>query len=56
MTAALGCLAKGSGCGSFVPSSTWSGIGGAMTWSINWDASNGYSFLNTVGPYLSSLS
>jgi chitinase len=55
VTAALGCLAKGSGCGSFVPTSTWPGIGGAMDWSINWDASNGYSFLNTVGPYLSSL-
>ena len=56
VTAALGCLAKGSGCGSFVPSSTWPGIGGAMTWSINWDASNGYSFLNTVSPYLASMS
>jgi chitinase len=56
VTAALGCLAKGTGCGSFVPSGTWPGIGGAMDWSINWDASNGYSFLNTVGPYLSSLS
>ena len=56
VTTALGCLAKGSGCGSFVPTSTWPGIGGAMDWSINWDASNGYSFLNTVGPYLSSLS
>jgi chitinase len=56
VTAALGCLAKGSGCGSFVPASTWSGIGGAMDWSINWDASNGYAFANTVGPYLSSLS
>jgi chitinase len=55
VTAALGCLAKGTGCGSFVPPSTWPGIGGAMDWSINWDASNGYSFENTVGPYLSSL-
>ena len=56
VTAALGCLAKGSGCGSFVPSTTWSGIGGAMTWSINWDASNGYGFLDTVSPYLASMS
>ncbi|HET9172434.1 MAG TPA: glycosyl hydrolase family 18 protein [Actinospica sp.] len=55
VTAALGCLAKGTGCGSFVPNGTWPGIGGAMDWSINWDASNGYAFLNTVGPYLSSL-
>jgi len=26
-----------------------------MTWSINWDASNGYNFANTVSPYLRSL-
>jgi chitinase len=55
VTAALGCLAKGTGCGSFVPGTTYPGIGGAMDWSINWDASNGYSFLDTVGAYLSSL-
>jgi len=26
-----------------------------MTWSINWDASNGYAFADTVAPYLSTL-
>jgi chitinase len=52
---ALGCLAAGSGCGTFVPPATYPSIGGAMTWSINWDASNGYNFANTVGPYLASL-
>jgi chitinase len=26
-----------------------------MTWSINWDASNGYNFANTVAPHLASL-
>ena len=56
VNAALDCLATGANCGSFVPPSKWPGIGGAMTWSINWDASNGYAFLNTVGPYLSSMS
>jgi chitinase len=56
VTAALGCLAKGTGCGSFVPTSTWPGIGGAMDWSINWDASNGYAFESTVSAYLSSMS
>jgi chitinase len=50
----LACLATGSNCGSFVPPSHWS-VRGAMTWSINWDASNGYNFANTVGPYLNSL-
>ncbi|HEY3955828.1 MAG TPA: glycoside hydrolase family 18 protein [Streptosporangiaceae bacterium] len=52
---ALDCLATGSSCGSFVPPSTYPAIRGAMTWSINWDASNGYNFADTVGPYLSSL-
>jgi chitinase len=52
---ALDCLATGSSCGTFVPPSTYPTIRGAMTWSINWDASNGYNFADTVGPYLSSL-
>jgi chitinase len=26
-----------------------------MTWSINWDASNGYSFADTAAPYLATL-
>jgi chitinase len=52
---ALDCLASGTNCGSFVPPSTWPGIGGAMTWSINWDASNGYAFLNTVGAHLAAM-
>jgi chitinase len=52
---ALDCLAAGANCGSFTPPSTWPAIGGAMTWSINWDASNGYNFADTVAPYLKSL-
>jgi chitinase len=52
---ALDCLASGANCGSFVPPETWPGIRGAMTWSINWDAANGYNFANTVSPYLSTL-
>lgn len=28
---------------------------GLMTWSINWDASNGYEFANNHGPYLGAL-
>ncbi|MGH3157488.1 MAG: chitinase [Streptosporangiaceae bacterium] len=52
---ALDCLATGSSCGSFVPPSTYPSIRGAMTWSINWDAANGYNFADTVAPYLSSL-
>jgi chitinase len=52
---ALDCLAARANCGSFVPSSAYPGIRGAMTWSINWDASNGYNFANTVAPYLATL-
>lgn len=52
---ALDCLATGSGCSGFAPPTTWPAIGGAMTWSINWDAANGYEFLRTVSPHLQSM-
>src|ERR1700733_2098361 len=55
VNAALDCLATGADCGSFVPPKTWPGIRGVMTWSINWDASNGYNFAATVAPYLETL-
>lgn len=52
---ALDCLAAHQNCGSFVPPATWPGIRGVMTWSINWDASNGYNFAGTVAPHLATL-
>jgi len=52
---ALDCLAARTNCGSFVPSAAYPAIRGAMTWSINWDASNGYNFASTVAPHLASL-
>ena len=52
---ALDCLATQQNCGSFVPPTTWPGIRGVMTWSINWDASNGYNFAATVAPYLETV-
>jgi chitinase len=52
---ALDCLAARQNCGSFVPPTSWPGIRGVMTWSINWDASNGYNFADTVAPYLATL-
>lgn len=55
VNSALNCLATGSGCTGFTPPATWPTIGGAMTWSINWDAANGYEFLRTVSPYLQSM-
>ena len=55
VNAALDCLATGNNCGSFKPSTTYPAIRGAMTWSVNWDASNGSNFANTVGGHLPSL-
>ncbi|MCU1678772.1 MAG: chitinase family 18 [Frankiales bacterium] len=52
---ALDCLAVGTNCGSFRPSTTYPGIRGAMTWSINWDASQGYSWINAISPHLAGL-
>jgi chitinase len=52
---ALDCLAARASCGSFVPSAAYPAIRGVMTWSINWDASNGYNFAGTVAPYLATL-
>ncbi|WSL80769.1 glycosyl hydrolase family 18 protein [Kitasatospora sp. NBC_01266] len=53
---ALDCLANGTNCGSFKPPTSWPGIGGAMTWSTNWDASNGNSIATTVGGHLHGMS
>jgi chitinase len=52
---ALDCLARGTNCGTFHPPHTYPGIRGAMTWSINWDVTNGNSFANTVKPHLATL-
>ncbi len=55
VNAALDCLAAGTNCGSFHPTTTWPGIRGAMTWSINWDASNGYAWVNAISAHLGSV-
>jgi chitinase/chitodextrinase len=52
---ALSCLASGTSCGSFKPSTTYPGIRGAMTWSINWDASNNYQWVNTIAGYINNV-
>jgi chitinase len=52
---ALNCLARAQNCGSFVPPRTYPAIRGAMTWSINWDVSNGNNFARTVRPFLNTL-
>jgi chitinase len=52
---ALDCLTAGTNCGSYKPTAKYPTLRGAMTWSINWDASNGYNWANTVGGHLGSL-
>nr|WP_255430014.1 chitinase [Streptomonospora sp. PA3] len=49
---ALDCLEQGRNCGAFTPSEPYGPIGGAMTWSINWDATNGYAFADALGARL----
>jgi chitinase len=55
VNSALDCLARGTNCGSFRPPTTWPGIRGAMTWSINWDVTGGNAFANTIKPHLATL-
>ncbi|MEU9045813.1 MULTISPECIES: glycosyl hydrolase family 18 protein [unclassified Kitasatospora] len=52
---ALDCLASGTGCGSYKPDATWPGIGGAMTWSTNWDARAGNPVAGTIGAHLHAM-
>ncbi|MFF3115298.1 chitinase [Kitasatospora sp. NPDC057904] len=55
VNAALDCLAAGTDCGSYRPGTTWPGIGGAMTWSTNWDASAGSPVAGTIGAHLHAM-
>jgi chitinase len=55
VTNALDCLTKLTNCGSFKPARAYPGLRGAMTWSINWDATAGNAWSNTVGPHVRSL-
>ncbi|MEV4223468.1 cellulose binding domain-containing protein [Nonomuraea sp. NPDC049725] len=52
---ALDCLAKLTNCGTFRPPRAYPGIRGAMTWSINWDASHNWNFSRTVKPHLRGM-
>ncbi|MEU7484112.1 glycoside hydrolase family 18 protein [Streptomyces sp. NPDC042319] len=55
VNAALDCLAKGTGCGTFKPAKTYPTLRGAMTWSTNWDATSGNAWSNAVGPHVHAL-
>jgi chitinase len=52
---ALDCLTKRVNCGQFTPDRAYPGIGGAMTWSVNWDATNNYNFASTVSGHFAQL-
>ncbi|MEU7495444.1 glycoside hydrolase family 18 protein [Streptomyces griseofuscus] len=52
---ALDCLTAATNCGSFRPSKTYPDLRGAMTWSTNWDASNGNSWSGTVGVHVHAM-
>ncbi|MGW1197880.1 chitinase [Streptomyces sp. NPDC002536] len=56
VNAALDCLTKGTGCGTFKPPHTYPDLRGAMTWSTNWDAAAGNAWSNGVGPHVHGLS
>ncbi|MEU3016165.1 MULTISPECIES: chitinase [unclassified Nocardiopsis] len=49
---ALDCLETGTNCGSYSPDTPYGPIGGVMTWSINWDATNDYAFANAISARL----
>lgn len=53
---ALNCLAKGKKGGTYQPKKKYPKLRGAMVWSINWDAANGYKFLKKVAPTVQKLS
>ncbi|GAA2820720.1 chitinase [Kribbella solani] len=52
---ALDCLTKGTSCGNYKPSTPWPSLRGAMTWSTNWDATNGNQFATQVGGHVHAL-
>ncbi|SMC28638.1 Chitinase [Andreprevotia lacus DSM 23236] len=51
MTTALNCLTKGTNCGTYKPAKTYPGLGGLMTWSINWDKYTNYEFSKSYRAY-----
>ncbi|QDY78791.1 chitinase [Streptomyces qinzhouensis] len=55
VTAALDCLTRGTSCGTYRPTTPWPALRGAMTWSINWDATAGNAWSSVVGPHVDAL-
>lgn len=52
---ALDCLTKGTRCSSVVPASNYRNFGGVMTWSINWDAHDGFNFSGPIGDKIDAM-
>ncbi|MEU6430934.1 glycosyl hydrolase family 18 protein [Microbispora sp. NPDC046973] len=52
---AFGCLAKGTGCGSYRPHGVFPGLRGLMAWSVNWDTYTGSEFSRSHRAYLDAL-
>ncbi|MGP3935769.1 chitinase [Nonomuraea sp. KM88] len=52
---AFGCLATGTGCGTYRPRGVYPGLRGLMAWSINWDRHNGFEFSRSHRAYLDGL-
>ncbi|WP_373974391.1 glycosyl hydrolase family 18 protein [Chitinibacter sp. SCUT-21] len=51
---ALDCLMKLQNCGTYKPTAAQPDLRGVMTWSINWDKTNGYSFAKGHKAYLNT--
>lgn len=55
VAAALESLVYGTEAGGFTPPKAYNNLRGAMTWSINWDATSGYKFAKTMASCYAKL-
>lgn len=55
VAAAIESLVYGTEAGGFTPPKAYNNLRGAMTWSINWDATNDYKFAKTVSACFAKL-
>lgn len=55
VAAAVESLVYGTSAGGFTPPKAYPSLRGAMTWSVNWDASNGYKFAKTMSQCFAKL-
>lgn len=55
VAAAMESLVYGTQAGGFTPPKAYNNLRGAMTWSINWDATNGYKFAKTIAACFAKL-